>query len=270
MDHIARTLETGETQQLEYALVIGGSEVCFAGMLTPLSPNSVLVVARDITPQVHQREQALSSERARAEMAEHLNEEINHRARNNLAMVSGLLQTQALQERDPQVAARLLEAVARIRTFVDIHEKIYATGIEEVDLLEILQQVAETLRGIFAGVGAEFSVAGESGLIPTRAATNLAVVTNELMTNAVKYGGPAEDGSLHIDVRVTRAEGMLGLSVWNSGNPIPEGFEVAAQERMGLRLIVGLVAQYGGQFELRPLDNGTLAYLRVEEAKLNQ
>jgi two-component sensor histidine kinase len=61
---------------------------------------------------------------------EHLNEEINHRARNNLAMVSGLLQMQALQERDPGLAARLREAVARIRTFVDIHERIYATGAE--------------------------------------------------------------------------------------------------------------------------------------------
>ncbi len=96
------------------------------------------------------------------------------------------------------------------------------------------------------------------------------MVTNELMTNALKYGAPAEDGRLHIDVTVTRAEGRLSISVWNSGNPVPEDFQVAAQDRMGLRLVAGMIAQYGGQFELRPLHGGTFAHFQVEESKLDR
>ena len=185
-----------EEVHIEYSMPIQDGEICFAATISPLSTDTVLLVARDVTAQVEARERALAAERARADLAEHLNEEINHRARNNLAMVSGLLQTQALQEPDPNVASRLREAVARIRTFVDIHEKIYATGAEQVDLLEVIRSVATTLGSIFSATGAEFSVAGESGLFPTWAATNLAVMTNELMTNAMKHGGPDPEGRL--------------------------------------------------------------------------
>ncbi len=85
-------------------MLLHDREICFVATISPLTEDTVLLVARDVTAEIEQRERALAAERARTEMAEHLNEEINHRARNNLAMVSGLLQTQALQEKNPQVA----------------------------------------------------------------------------------------------------------------------------------------------------------------------
>lgn len=270
LDHIQRALSLREPVSMAYTLPIGDRNLRFAAEVSPLSQNSVLIVARDITAQTEQYEQWLAAERARASLAEHLNAEINHRARNNLAMVSGLLQMQALQEPDPALAARLREAVARIRTFVDIHEKIYATGTEQVDLLEVLRQVADTLRTVFSNIGAVFSVEGESLPCHTRAATNLAVVTNELITNALKYGGPGRDGRLHVVVQLLREQGQLKVAVQNTGPPVDADFDLSAQPGMGLRLASDMAAQHGGSFSLRPVRGGNLATLEVEEATLQE
>jgi PAS domain S-box-containing protein len=268
LDAARRTLTTGETTQIEYGLPIRGWELRFVATLSRLSPDSVMVVARDVTAQVEQYERLLAAERSRVTLAEHLNAEINHRARNNLAMVSGLLQMQSLQEPNAELATRLREAVARIRTFVDIHEKIYATGAEQVDLAEVLRQVAATLRSVYASVGAVFSVEGGPVPCPTRAATNLAVATNELVTNALKYGAPGPDDTLQVVIRVERTDGQVRLLVWNSGNPAPEGFDPGAQHGMGLRLVSDMVQQYGGSFRVVPERGGTMAELGVPEEAL--
>jgi two-component sensor histidine kinase len=221
-EHVRQVLATGEMAHMEYSLPIGDRELTFAATLSRLSPDSVMVVARDVTVQTEQYERLLAAERARADLAEHLNEEINHRARNNLAMVSGLLQMQALQESNAELAARLREAVARIRTFVDIHERIYATGAEQVDLTDVLRQVAATLRSVYAAAGAVFTVEGEAIPCPTRGATNLAVATNELVTNALKYGAFEPDGKLLVVIRTERTDGQ-GFPVELRG-PVPRGF----------------------------------------------
>ncbi len=88
-------------------------------------------------------------------------------------MVSGLLQTQASLEQDPRVAAQLREAVARIRTFVDIHETIYAVGVETAELLDILRQVAATVQSVFAATPAGLlSPACPAGSLPPRLPTS--------------------------------------------------------------------------------------------------
>jgi PAS domain S-box-containing protein len=269
LSHIQEALTTRRTTQAEYTFVVGGEEHCFSAAISPLSPDTAIVVVRDVTAVVEQRNRLLAAERARADLAEHLNEEINHRARNNLAMVSGLLNMQALEEPNAELAARLREAVARIRTFVDIHEKIYAAGAEEANLREVIQQVTTTLRTIFAATAAEFSVEGTPGLFPTRTVTNLAVVTNELLTNALKYGGAEAGRPTQIRVRLERTGGRLRISVWNSGTPVPDGFDATAQKGMGLRLVAGIAEQYGASFRVRPAEGGTVAELVLDEAALD-
>jgi two-component sensor histidine kinase len=266
--HIRGALSSGSTVEMEYSLPIGGEERALAATMSPLSSDTVLMVARDVTAIVEQRARLVAAERARADLAEHLTEEIDHRARNNLAMVSGLLQMQALQEPNPEVAARLREAVVRMRSFVDIHHKTYAAGAEEADLLGVVKQVAATVQADLSATAAEISVEGDSVLLPTRAVTNLAVLTNELMTNALKHGGVGAGRAVQVKVQVARADGEVRISVWNSGPPVADGFDAAAQKGLGLRLVTTFAEQYGGSFRMRPAEGRTAAELVVREAAL--
>ncbi len=218
-------------------------------------------------------EQLLAVERARADLAENLNREIAHRTKNNLAMVAGLLQVQMARQRTPETAKTLSEAISRVLTFASIQQEMQAGAEGWVDLLPILRRVGAASGGALPGVTVVVSVSGEAVPLPSKAATNLAVAANELITNAIKHGAPGPDGKLRVDVLMDRTdEGRsLRLCVWNSGNPVPEEFDLSGQPGMGLQLVRDLAAgQYGGAFDLKPESGGTLAEVIVPLEELQK
>lgn len=232
----------------------------------------VVLAVMDVTDRVEQREQLLAAERARTELAQNLGDEIAHRVKNNLAMVSGLLQMQAITSAHPEVGEALREAVVRVRMFANIHEQMYASRAEEVRLLEVLRKVAESTRAVFAArKEVAVTVTGEETTIPARAATNLSVVANELLTNGLKHGGPAQDGRLHVALSLDQHDGHLHLAVWNSGNPIAADFDPQHRPGMGMQLLWDVIVNgYGGQLHLEPRDGGTLAEAVIDIAALNE
>jgi PAS domain S-box-containing protein len=226
----------------------------------------------DVTRQTATRNRMLAAERARAELAEHLGDEINHRVKNNLAMVSGLLQMQMLASTNPEVATALREAVARVQTFARLHEQMYAARGEEVEFLAVLRSIAEAARALYASRGnVEVSVVGEEVPVSSRAATNLSVIANELLTNALKHGAPGEDGVLRVEAALRVVGEYLQLQVRNSGNPVPAGFDPQAKAKMGMRLVLDLVVTgYRGHVALRPADGGTAAQVTMDALALRR
>jgi two-component sensor histidine kinase len=95
------------------------------------------------------------------------------------------------------------------------------------------------------------------------------VVTNELITNAIKHGAPGADGRLHVEVRLACGGDRLCLTVTNSGNPVGANFDVTAHPGLGLRLVDDMVtSMYRGAFRLLPHADGTRAEVTIEDAKL--
>jgi PAS domain S-box-containing protein len=242
-------------------------------------PYQVYTIFADITERrqaAEERErlqaELLAAERARAALAEGLNREIAHRTKNNLAMAAGLLQLQMYQQRDARVRTALSATMSRLMAFASIQEELQAvTAAGWIDLLPVLERVSSASAGAFAGGEAVVSVSGERVPLPSKAATNLAVVTNELVTNALKHGAAGSDGKLHVDVVVEPAHDSIRLRVWNSGNPVSEGFDTAAMRGLGLQLVRDLiVAQYHGAFHLRAERGGSLAEVTVPRAELQQ
>ncbi len=231
----------------------------------------VVVFVMDVTDRVRQREQLVEVERARAELAETLNREINHRVKNNLMMVVGLLQMQIAGQRDPRTAEALHDAMTRLLTFAEIHTQLRFAPTEEIDLLQGIRHIADVIRGVFAKARVELSVAGRSVPCPAKSATPILIIANELITNAIKHGGPAEDGRLHVEIEVAVEEGKMRISIWNSGPPVPEDFDPSAQATMGLRLVWDVVVtRYEGTFSLRPERGGNRAELVVEYEELRK
>ena len=224
----------------------------------------------DVTAQVRAREQLLSAERARTQIAETLVDEISHRMKNNLAIAAGLLQMQVAGEpEDSRAAAIINDAVARLQAFAVVHELMYSTQQEEIELQGALRGVAEIGSELYRDRQADIWVGGDSVLCPSKTATNICIAANELITNAIKYGGPGPGGRLAVRVRIAREDDKFSLSVWNSGNPVPPDFDPARQTGMGLQVVRTVaVDQYRGTFTMRPHDGGTLAEIVVEDEAL--
>ncbi len=215
------------------------------------------------------REQLLEAERARAELAEGLNREISHRVKNNLAMIAGLLQLQLAQQEDRQVSAVLSETTSRLMTFASLHEEMQVGRGGLVDLLAILERVALASKDAFLEKRVAASVEGETVLLSAKAATNLAVVANELITNAIKHGAPGADGTLRVEIELRPTRDALHLHVWNSGAPVPASFDPSAQRGLGLRLVWDLItSQYRGTFRFTPETGGNLAEISAPLSSL--
>jgi len=232
----------------------------------------LVISATDVTDRVRASEQVLAAERQRAQLAETLTAEITHRMKNNLAIVAGLLQMQVTEEPTGSRAAAIIsDAVARLRAFAVVHEQMYATQDQAVELLRALRGVAEIGREFSTAGEVEVSVAAQPVYYSSKAATNLCVIANELITNAVKHGAPGSSGKLTVRVEASVCDGRLRLSVWNSGNPVPAELEPSAQPTLGLRLVHAIATtQYGGEFNLRPCDDGTLAEVVIDDEALRQ
>jgi PAS domain S-box-containing protein len=276
LEAVIRTGEPQELLELPHT-VPGRPELgtrCFRVSLVPVRDEAgevegLVASITDVTAQVEQRELLLAAERARARLAEGMSSEISHRVKNNLMMITGLLQMQTAQQQSPEVAAALKDTLARLLAFAGIHEQMQTTATEDVDLLDATRRIAAVIRRVFSEQVVEVSVEGTSVLYNSRTAANLVVILNELVTNSVKYGAPGPDGVLRVEVYVGAEEGRLRLRVWNTGDTLPPGFDISERPGMGLRLISDAVVRQGrGTFTLAPDRGGTLAEAVIDEAAL--
>jgi two-component sensor histidine kinase len=216
----------------------------------------------------------LSEQRAReAEMgrrlAETLNAEVNHRVKNNLAMVAALLQIQSTAiGLDSKAVRALQETATRVMTFARIHEQLQTEAEGRVNLLQLVHQLTMMVKEMVAGKRIHLEVEGEPVFLDAVTATRLAMVANELIFNAAKHGAPDPSGELYIRVELVAREGKLHLSVWNSG--LPRDRAEGQLKGLGLHLVQGLIAQHQGRFALKSFQGGSLAEVVVETPKPGQ
>jgi len=225
----------------------------------------------DMTEQVRAREQIAGAERERARVAETIAAEINHRMKNNLMLVSGILQLQlSTQPSDSPAAAALRQAISRISALSVVHEQLYEDRSGKVELQYALRRIGEMAAGALSPGNVELSVTGDQVPAHSRVGSAVSVVANELITNAIKYGAPQADGALHVDIDLSLHDGKLILRIWNSGNPVPADFEVANQRGMGLQIAREVTTgQLKGSFALRPHDGGTMTEIVIDESVLD-
>jgi two-component sensor histidine kinase len=241
--------------------------------LTPLKGEageveSLVFALVEVTEKVRAREDRIAAERARAEMAETIAAEINHRMKNNLMLLSGLMEMQ-LASRSAGSAAEeeLRQAITRISAMSVVHEHLYEGRSGSVEAKDMFRRIAEIDAQALAGEHVDIAVTGDTVFVPSKAGSTLAVLMNELVTNAIKHGHPGPNGRLAVEIQVTQGQGELEISVWNSGTPGPE--RAGAGGGMGLQLVRGVVSQQlGGSFLLRARDGGTVAKMRLDERAL--
>jgi len=183
--------------------------------------------------------------------------EVNHRVKNSLQLVASLLNLQGRQVEDPKSRQAFEDAVSRVGAIAQVHEQLYKN--DDVSKVEF----GSYLRTLCTLYGGEGSVAIDAATleIPTDAAIPLGLLTVELLTNALKHGGPGTpDQPIEIFFGRLDAAGELALIVRDHGPGIaPEFLEARSRRRsgsLGMRLIESLAGQIEARLRVENADPG--------------
>jgi two-component sensor histidine kinase len=169
--------------------------------------------------------------------------EINHRVKNSLQVVTSMLQLQASAVGDPQLSERLNEASSRVSTVGHAYERLaYNADYENIGLVSYLREVIDDLGAAVSPCKIHFVAPEEIQLSADRAIL-LALIVNELVSNAGKYAYPnCPGGSIWVEVIQMEAREIF-VSVRDEGVGMPPGFDPATSKRLGARLVRALSKQ---------------------------
>lgn len=173
--------------------------------------------------------------------------ETSHRVKNSLSLVASLLDLQARDAAEGQVAAALHEARARISAIAEVHDRIWRSEEQaDVDLAELLPRIVAGLRQQAPEIRVDLSV--QSIALSSERAMSAGLLVTELVTNAFKHAYPDRRGVVRVFAR-TAPSGAVELGVEDEGVGLPASFDPGDRGRtsLGLRVATSLATQLGGR-----------------------
>jgi two-component sensor histidine kinase len=196
------------------------------------------------------------TDRVKAEEAQELLlKEMNHRIKNNLALISSLISLTGAKLGN---AADLSNLEKQVRAVGLVHEQLYQT--EDITHINVNSYIPDLVDLVFSSI-TDTHVIVETDIeeikLPTRKAIPVGLIVNEIATNAVKHGF-SRDRQMRFTVTL-KQERHAGpeegprcvLTVSNSGPPVPDEVDLSAPKSMGLQLITILTEQLEGSIELK-------------------
>ncbi|HEV2128505.1 MAG TPA: GAF domain-containing protein [Thermomicrobiales bacterium] len=200
-------------------------------------------------------------------------QEMHHRVRNNLQTVAALLSLQQRAEEGNPWSPELGEAVSRIQAIAGVHDLMSdESRLAGTTVDALARMVAEEAHGTLTppDLRVEFEIEKSNLRVPSRQATIIALLINELTANAIHHGFRSRSrGKIRISAR--EVQGVAVLQVANDGEQISPDFDPMRSRGLGMRITKQLVtSDLHGEFTIMPTVEGTLATIRFPITKLTQ
>jgi len=264
-----RTIGSGAPYEVEYRSVWpDGSihHVAARGRLTREAngqPNRVDGLVWDVTERRRAEE---SLQKAHSELAlqmegrirelrekEVLLKEVHHRVKNNLQVVSSLVDMQADGSEDETVREVLRDVTYRVRSMALVHEKLYhSESLSRIDFAEYAQSLLGYLWRAHGAAAETVKLALELEPVELQVdiATPCGLILNELAGNALKHAFKGrKEGEVAVSLQ-RKETGAVSFSVKDNGVGLPEGFDWRQTNSLGLRLVQMLAGQLQASVEV--------------------
>lgn len=188
-----------------------------------------------------------------------LMKELNHRVKNNLSMISSMINLKALEMGDENLFSNLNN---QIRAITLVHEILHQGGdVSHVNFKEYVKRLLETVFDSFSHSTVELDLDIQDAYFSSRTTVTLGLLVNEIATNAIKHGFiPGEQARFSIHLR-KEGEGYL-LTLSNNGRPFPGDVHLYNTETLGMSLISALSVRLQGKIELEknPITTFTVTF----------
>ena len=213
------------------------------------SPNYFVAVFEDITERKEyerQLEESISEK-------EVLLKEVHHRVKNNMQVISSILNLQSSYVDDETALSILRESQDRIKSMSFVHESLYQSNtLSEVNFAGYIQNIAKNLYHSYGRPGGAIHLEFDLEEIYLNLDTSIpcGLIINEIVSNSLKYAFEGmESGTITIKFSKL-SDGRLKLIVSDNGIGLPNDFDIENADSLGLQLVTTLITQIGGELEL--------------------
>ncbi|MCC6402529.1 MAG: GAF domain-containing protein [Fimbriimonadaceae bacterium] len=233
---------------------ISGVMSCYAGEVRQFPPEEIQAV------EALAKQAAVSIEHGRLQARDTLLQEMHHRVKNNLQQVASLVRIELNRRGGKTTQESLSDTLARIEAIAAVHELLSRDDLDHVSLTSVANTLAAAQQQSLLppGKSVNFHVKGGDVFVDTSRATQVALVINELIQNAVKHGFKVTDsGDVHVSIEAQSE--IVGIWVSNNGDKLePERLK----DSLGIQIIEGLARALGGEFSLGEKLGWTVAHLK--------
>ncbi|MCP4287097.1 MAG: HAMP domain-containing protein [Gammaproteobacteria bacterium] len=210
-------------------------------------------MASNLKDTVISRDRLLTEVKDSLKEKEVLLQEIHHRVKNNMAVISSLLDLHMDQIQNQEAAAVLQDSRQRVRAMAMAHEELYRSkDLAHLKLSEYISNLVFSIEQLFGVVANRITIQTQLENLPVNMdqAIPLGLIINELVTNAMKHAFPeGRPGTITVSME-SKEEAEIELMVADDGIGIPKELDWRNTDTMGLMIAVNLVQQIRGSIEL--------------------
>ncbi|QWX85561.1 hypothetical protein H0I23_07950 [Cellulophaga sp. HaHaR_3_176] len=193
--------------------------------------------------------------------------EIHHRVKNNLQVITSLLNLQARYIKDEEVKSMLKYSQYRIQSMALLHETLYkSTDLSKINYSDYVNQLVSglivSMKGSNNKIDLELDIDNIHFNIDTSIPLGLTI--NEIVTNSLKYAFINEKGIISIKLKKNTNNSYL-LEIGDNGKGFPKDVTFRNTETLGLKLVHKLVVQLNGNIEKDNTKTGTNYIINFEE-----
>lgn len=218
------------------------------------NPVAFMITARDITHHKSIENQMQASIQEKNVLLK----EIHHRVKNNLQIISSLLNLQSKYIEDEKAFEVFKESQNRVKSMAIIHEKLYQTeNFAEINVAEYLKSLTENIYSSY-GVNInliKIQINTEDLFLDLNTAIPCFLLINEVITNCIKHAFPdGRSGNIIIDFKKIDSKHIIRIQ--DDGIGLPNDLDIEQTNTLGMQLITSLTFQLDGELEVKS-NNGT-------------
>lgn len=213
------------------------------------------------------KQAAVSIEHAKLQVRNTLMQEMHHRVKNNLQQIASLIRLQMRRPGKKPLAEALSDTLTRILAISSVHDLLSRDDLDHVDVRSIGEALVHHQQSslILPDRTIGFRVTGHDVFLNTQQATQVALILNELIANAVEHGfRTTKHGEIHVNVE--EKDGEVAVWVSNNGDAVPSDFELEHAAHLGLQIVDNLARGLGGKFLIENRFGWTVSEVKFPRA----
>lgn len=210
--------------------------------------NAVVAIVSDRTELQIREEEVKSSLKEK----ETLLKEIHHRVKNNLQVISSLLNLQMQFIEDEKLRLLFNDSCSRVRSMSLIHEKLYQTkSLSKINMKDYVLDLSMFLKSAYVKDSQKIEIitALDEVHLPVDMAVPCGLIINELVSNSLKYAFRGLSSG-RIGIMLKKDEKKIEISISDNGVGLPGNIDLKNPSTLGLQLVSGLTEQVRGTIEI--------------------